>query len=803
MARTVDTKGERLRIALGALFHDIGKVVQRADSNPNTKTHQEFGEEWIINNIKPLDLAKEIAVYARYHHTGTHRLELDASRLGRNDLVLVALSDNLSAGERGSLEKDTTFNPAQPLKSIFSSLDPGYRGIDKSGNGTVYEVPSVYWPLKPLTDGVIFPEKEISLTKNDYEKILKGIERSLAKIGNLDPDIVLSVMENFLTFVPSYTISEGTDISLYDHLKTTCAIALANYNFLLDKYPDQDFSSLSPDEILNTDENRYLLLIVDISGIQDFIYTVSSRGALKLLRAKSFYLEALLAFVAKKLIRSLNLYDTNVIFLGGGNVTLLVQNTESAKKTLENLINQINEDLWRDFGGKIYLNYYYTAFNGKTISGREIENIADVIQKVQSGLSREKLRKFSDRNMGDIFKPIDSSGFYECEVCGADITKEEFEKSRRCRICDRLTEVGRSVIKSRYIVYNPGYNVDFKNFVEFTLYGSERVYLANEKPKGEFVWVINPTEEELTHGTPIYLGNYPGEGKVFEAEESEREEKVIKYIGRELVGALRMDVDNLGLIFAKGFSRDKVSLSRLSTLSRFLNLFFKKYINIIAERTSLSSDFQSFSISPSVPIKSREVVIVYAGGDDLFILGAWNDLIELAFDIRNAFRRFVGGDHVTLSGGLAFGHTKFPVRMLAKYAGEAEDEAKNVSSDKNGLSLFNVVMNWSDWNMLLEKFLIPLVNEYFSYDPKELRFVAVEVDGKFFPRRGIYKLLEISKQAGKGLSIKPFVSLAYFIGRNRDLFKGKKFILGLLDLKNYNLLKNIKPALMWVDYLLR
>ena len=37
----------------------------------------------------------------------------------------------------------------------------------------------------------------------------------------------------------------------------------------------------------------FLLYSLDLSGIQDFIYTITSDGALKALRARSFYLELL------------------------------------------------------------------------------------------------------------------------------------------------------------------------------------------------------------------------------------------------------------------------------------------------------------------------------------------------------------------------------------------------------------------------------------------------------------------------------------------------------------------------------
>ena len=45
---------------------------------------------------------------------------------------------------------------------------------------------------------------------------------------------------------------------------------------------------------------------------------------------------------------------------------------------------------------------------------------------------------------------------------------------------------------------------------------------------------------------------------------------------------------------------------------------------------------------------------VYAGGDDLLLIGPWRQMIVLATDLREQFRRYVGGNsNITLSAGLA------------------------------------------------------------------------------------------------------------------------------------------------------
>jgi CRISPR-associated protein Csm1 len=57
----------------------------------------------------------------------------------------------------------------------------------------------------------------------------------------------------------------------------------------------------------------------------------------------------------------------------------------------------------------------------------------------------------------------------------------------------------------------------------------------------------------------------------------------------------------------------------------------------------------------------------------------------LAERIRQAFRAFVGGDHVTLSGGIAIEHQKFPLYQLANDAKHAlDDQAKEFKRSNGG-----------------------------------------------------------------------------------------------------------------------
>ena len=78
-------------------------------------------------------------------------------------------------------------------------------------------------------------------------------------------------------------------------------------------------------------------------------------------------------------------------------------------------------------------------------------------------------------------------------------------------------------------------------------------------------------------------------------------------------------------------------------------------------------------------------------------------LPQIAHQIRAEFRAFVGGDHVTLSGGIAIEHKKYPLYQLAGDAGDALDnDAKGLRTEKDALSFLQKPMTWEDFNRVDE-----------------------------------------------------------------------------------------------------
>jgi CRISPR-associated protein Csm1 len=140
--------------------------------------------------------------------------------------------------------------------------------------------------------------------------------------------------------------------------------------------------------------------------------------------------------------------------------------------------------------------------------------------------------------------------------------------------------------------------------------------------------------------------------------------------GVDWLGVLRMDVDNLGNVFKQGLGND-ATVSRMSTLSESLRLFFEAWVPRLCR-------------GYNEQVGQHRLYLLYAGGDDLFIVGAWSALPELARKICADFHEFVGGHHITLSGGIAIEHQKFPLYQLAESARHALDEQAKAFTRPNG-----------------------------------------------------------------------------------------------------------------------
>ena len=456
------------------------------------------------------------------------------------------------------------------------------------------------------------------------------------------------------------------------------------------------------------------LVAGDLSGIQDFIYTISSEGALKSLRARSFYLELVVEEVVQQLLAALQLPRTNVIYAGGGHLYILAPDAKDVEEKIGSLRSRFNDWLRRRFQGKVFLALGSQSFPVDRINNPEF---GETWTAVAAELNQQKMQRFSDR-IDEVLKPQEAHA--ACQVCYRDdleadklgpLRKDDEDSARACPTCQEMFDLGGKLLKVRWIlrsrhnsypgsidrlrVYEDRQQADRTPRLVIRYFLLDEEVLPEDMGPGDRLFPINSWNvEDYRRGraSPLFLGNYaarssvPEEPGVMAAREmSEKAE------GVQRVGYLRMDVDRLGQIFARGLGKHQ-NLPRVAGLSRLMTYFFKVYLNQLArDRASNTPGFQKLSEGDR-----RDLVFVYAGGDDVFIGGAWNQTLEFAFDLYQSFRAYVGHNPaLTFSAGIFLAGPKFPLYQAAKRAGDAEDAAKD--NDRDSLTAFDCTFKWEEW----------------------------------------------------------------------------------------------------------
>jgi CRISPR-associated protein Csm1 len=224
--------------------------------------------------------------------------------------------------------------------------------------------------------------------------------------------------------------------------------------------------------------------------------------------------------------------------------------------------------------------------------------------------------------------------------------------------------------------------------------------------------------------------------------------------GAGILAALKADVDNLGAIFACGLCDEKGAqesgntFSRFSSLSRSFHHFFSYYISRLAAE------------------KEYKVYTVFAGGDELFIVGNFKDIVDLSLDITEKFRQYSGGNkEVTLSAGIVFCGANTPIWYMAEEAESLLGTAKTLregEKEKGRLAIADYAGKWEEFRKEKKAF-----EEFLGSLHKEIK------SSGFFYRLLSFSDMSINTKEEKGglklhnLMWRPY--LRYMVGRLNKL----------------------------------
>ena len=743
------------QVVLAALVHHIGLFFHRVDPDKTVLEHTEkFCEELysclpsekkniafglITLEEKPPQLWKQLA---------TESDDLSEEHKFLKELIHTAYEFAISE------QKATENGRGDYLQSLLECVNLAKEESRESKHCL---------PLQALSlENTIYPVLIKENTKEDYKKLVKEFWKAFYKMPKFKEFSdntfrhltynLLSLFERFFSQVPaSETPNSPSDISLFDHLRIKAAIAEGLYEFHKDKFEHatlEDFKSES--------EVKWLLVCGDFSGIQKFIYNIALKNAAKALRGRSLYIQLLCDAISQHLTQKLGLFPTSRIYSSGGKFYLLIPTKYLNALKIE--VTKVNQWLLRSFRGLVFLGIGSAGICAKDFHGG---NMGERWKEANENLMKDRQQRFkavmgkTKNSLKEFFSPMDLHFSAEinqqfCSVCGRDdkatwlkekVDAEQGTSRVICRQCELMEQLGKALIHLNpdtinyfFWDWNRGQQFDClktlaKKQKRFRIFASD-LYVIEE---GD---VKNLAEEDITANDSYFLekvndvhySDFPDDfpkinmnvGFRFvgvwdtkkqsdlekliqeQPEKSSHSEKVDDKDksgfdfeqfaklseGIPRVGILRMDVDNLGQVFVNGLNfkdNEMGSLSRVATLSRQLNLFFSGHLNQLLK-------------------KYQRTQIIYAGGDDLFLIGSWNELPEVACTIRNKFEDYCAGNpNFTLSGGMAMVAGKYPIYRAAALAGDQEEKAKhikeysveNCKKQKDAFSFLETPIPWA------------------------------------------------------------------------------------------------------------
>lgn len=696
-------KKEKLDLIYQALFYNFGSLIARAENRDNYS--EELVKNWLEQNAP-------------------HWSDIDSQQKERSEKI-VHLANQMASGLVLD-NPEVLSDHFKPLTDIFN--------VFKEKRSYLYK------PLTLLEDEQRLTESAdlggLPITQQDYNRILDKLAAILKEHSfsvESIPDL-LHALEALCSFVPvSPGLEDFADINVSQHSLLTAGFAAAIWDYL-EEHGDDCLDAFSQEKV-------FLLASFDVSGIQDFIYNISSGGAAKQLKARSLYLDLMSEHIVDSLLEKLELSRTNLLYVGGGHAYFILANTEKTTALLKEFEASFNQFLLENFQTGLYVAFGWTAFAAgeimRQVQSTSIASLAAyraIYQKTSRMISDKKLSRYDAETLKFLNKGGNNSE-RECEICHSveKLRKQVYEDEEHslCHICDELRKFSKRISDDTFRVCRGGAAglPIGPDAVLVTAEGdqalqTDRFYVKNK-------WSLDQS------GTHIFAGDYRY-AEIHEYADMAQDKDT--GLGIRRLAVVRLDVDDLGAAFMAGFSHQKdgiySSFSRSAIFSRNMSLFFKFYIQQFAD--------------------GKKMTIIYAGGDDVFAIGAWKDVIDFTVELRQAFLKWSDGK-LTLSAGIGLFADKTPISLMASYTGDLEEAAKE--NDKDSLSLFEEKFTFKFDDFITEIYQGKLINIRSFFKSQDER-------GKVF----IYRLIELLRDYTK-INV---ARLAYYLARLENSSKDKE-----------------------------
>lgn len=776
------------RVAFAALVHDLGKFAERAklpisqDALDSHKTlycpfnqdggyhshvhaaYTGYSIDQVETYLPPLIDGELYPFSSRQQskdNSITNSLINAAAAHHKPDTFLqwvIATADRVASGfEREKFEK---YNKSEAKNHYRARLLTLFEQIKISESVEELDDDSLAfrYPLAPMSVQTIFPvHRQQAETDNDeaaqkaYLKLWEQFVQGLATIPashrqnwDLWLDHFDTAYQCFTGCIPSATaFGVKPEVSLYDHSKTTAALATALWRWHEEnQLTGQDQAVKLADRSTSWNEQKFLLIQGDFFGIQDFIFSGgsdSNKQAAKLLRGRSFQVSLFTELAALKLLQACELPSTSQIINAAGKFLIVAPNTAKIKATVTQVQNELNQWFVENTYGLVGLGLATKEACCNDFIGDKFKALT---KELFEQLEETKLQRLdftdSTSSVQDVTYP-----YGVCRLNRYFPAETEYRQGDKNSGLSRISKdqitIGEQLAKKNRILICASEAEIFKNHktasLSLPIFGYNVIFTENEAETGKFgelvnteqlyrCWdfsIPNSLEQSVWNGyARRYINGYVAKFNLADEYTSDKYQNADlteieidkikafdfiacedrqfngeKYEGSAALMTLKGDVDNLGTIFQKGLSTP--TFAKMAALSRQMNQFFSLWLPTYCQQ------------------HSPNMYTVFAGGDDFFLIGPWHSTQKVAHKMQQEFARYVAENtDIHFSAGMVMSKVGLPVPRLGDLAEEALEKSKGIDAGKNAVTIFNKTVKWHDWQQLcdLENEIHRLANEY-------------------------------------------------------------------------------------------
>jgi CRISPR-associated protein Csm1 len=383
------------------------------------------------------------------------------------------------------------------------------------------------------------------------------------------------------------------------------------------------------------------------------------------------------------------------VLFGAGKFLMIAKSVDG----LKDIEKELNDEFFKKYFGEsgVVLNYIETTKS--ELENQNSSSMKETLINLGRKNEEAKYQKFANNLKEPIIKTFENAK-KDDEIC--EFCKKRVAKDSACEVCANEIKLGTLLTKKDYM------KIEIKNSIE-----NNEVLILRYKGSyfvAKFVDNEDEAEYDISNMKMKKLPKWPLKSYVPMKNE---EIKTFEEIEGESSGlmVLKADVDRLGKTFRDFYFE---SFKKFNRLSRELNFFFANYVPYLIASNEKYKD---------------NIYIVFAGGDDLFMIGRYDVIVEFAKELREKFVKF-SLNKATLSMGLVMFKSSTPIAYVSEWADEAEKKAKKVKKDgidRDGICIFDKAMKF---------------DEFIEIEKRIKKLLGDEINMSV-----LYKLIEIIKMA--------------------------------------------------------